>query len=66
MMKPADLGRRNDLTVVAYLNRAWFRRVLREREMRPRPVVVRHLAPDDPKQLPLVEREDVIEALPAE
>jgi hypothetical protein len=66
MVQPPDFGDSDDLPCVTALTRTRLRRVLREREMRPRPVVVRHVAPDDPKQLPLVEREDVIEALPAE
>ena len=65
MVPPADFGDSDDLPCVTALTRTRLRRVLPEREMRPRPVVVRHLVPDDPKQLPLVERDDVIEAFPA-
>ena len=66
MVQPADLWNGDNRTRVGRLNRAWFGRVLSEREMRARLIVIRHVATKDSRQVVLSECDDVIEAFPAE
>ena len=66
MVQPANLWNNDNLTSVDSLNRTWFGRVLSEREMRARLIVIRHVAPKDSQQVTLVEGDDVIEAFPAQ
>lgn len=62
MMQPADFGNGDNPAGIGSLNRAGFGWVLPERQMRPRSVVVRHIAPNDPQQMALVECDHVVEA----
>ena len=65
MMQPADFGQRDDLARADGGDRTRVGRVLAEREMRPRPVVVREVGAEETPQVPFVEHDDVIQALAA-
>jgi len=64
-MQSADLGQRDDLARTDGDDRTRVWRVSAEREMRPRPVVVREAGSEESPQVPFVEHDDVIQALAA-
>jgi len=64
-MQSADLGQRDDLARTDGDDRTRVWRVSAEREMRPRPVVVREVGSEESPQVPFVEHDDVIQALAA-
>ena len=62
VVQPTDFGNGDNGTNLSTLNRARLRRVLPERQVRASLVVVRHVTAHDPQQMPLVERDHVVEA----
>ena len=48
------------------LDGAFGRRILAEREVRPRPLVVRQLGPKNPTKMALIEDDDVVQTLAAD
>jgi hypothetical protein len=48
------------------LDGAFRRRILAEREVRPRPLVVRHVGPQTSTKVPLIEDDDVVQTLAAD
>jgi hypothetical protein len=66
VVKPADFRQRHDLARAGRVDRSQFRRVLAQRQMRSRPMVVDEVGFQDPVQVLLTEDDDVIEAVAAD
>ncbi len=66
MVESADLGQSNDAAVLGRLDGAWLGRILVEREVRPRAVIVAEVAVQPPTEVSLVEDDHVIEKLTAD
>ena len=62
MMKPAHLGKRNDLSLLRYLHRATFRGILVQGQVRSAPMIVGETGFEQTVQVSLVEHDDVIQA----
>ena len=62
-MESADFGARHDPTDANRMDGARLGRVLGQREMRSRAVVIRDVRAKDPPEMPLVEDDDVVETL---
>ena len=65
VMDSADFGPRCDPTGASRVDGARLRRVLGEREMRSRAVVVHDVGAKHPAEMPLVDDDDVIQTLAA-
>ena len=63
VMESADFGARHDPTNASRVDCARLGRVLGQREMRSRAVVIRDVRAKDPPEMPLVEDDDVVETL---
>ena len=63
MVKTADFGDLNYCSPVGWLDRPRFRRVLVQRQVRPRSVIVVDVAAHNSSQVRFAENDDVIEAL---
>ena len=63
MMEATDLGKLDDLPVLRWLDRSRLRRILLQRQMRSRTMVVADVSPQDSAKMTLVEDDDVIETL---
>jgi hypothetical protein len=63
VVQTADFGSRHD--AANQLDNAFRRRILVEREVRPRPLVVRNVGPKDATKMSLIENDDVVQALAA-
>ena len=63
MMESSDLGERDDLSKISVVDRPPFWRVLLECEMCPGAIVVARVRGEDPAEMPLVENDDVVQAL---
>ena len=63
MMESSDLGERDDLSEISVVDRPPFWRVLLKCEMRPGAIVVARVRGEDPAEMPLVENDDVVQAL---
>ncbi len=66
MMKPADLGDRDDLSDISVVGRPLIRRILLERQMRPGAIVVTPVVGKDSAEMPLVENDYVVQTLSAQ
>jgi hypothetical protein len=66
MMEPADFGPRHDPTSAVRVDGAGFGRVLAEREVRARALAVRDVGVKDSPEMPLIEGDDVVQALAAD
>jgi len=66
MMESSDLGERDDLSEISVVDRPPFWRVLLECEMCPGAIVVARVRGEDPAEMPLVENDDVVQALSAQ
>src|SRR6266851_4303460 len=66
MMESADLGQRNDAAVLRWLDGARLRRILLEREMGARAVVVEEVAAQTTTEVSLVQDDDLVEQFAAE
>jgi hypothetical protein len=66
MMEPSDFGPRHDPTSAGRVDGAGFGRVLAEREVRARALVVRDVGVKDSPEMPLIEGDDVVQALAAD
>ncbi len=64
VVQTADFGSHHD--AAGRLDGAFRRSILAEREVRPRPLVVREVGPKDPTKTPLIEDDDVVQALAAD
>ena len=65
VVQPTDFRHRHYLPGIASLSGTRIGWVLTEREMRPRLVVIPHVAAEDSQHVSLVECDNVIEAFPA-
>ena len=65
MVKTADFRDLDHRSAIWWLHGARLRRVLVQRQVRPRSVIVLHVAPHNSPQVRFAEYDDVIEALPA-
>ena len=65
MVKAADFGKLHHRSPIRRLHRAGLRRVLVQRQVRPRPVIVVYVVPQNSPQVRFAKRDDMIEALPA-
>ena len=63
MMESSDLGERDDLSEISVVVRPPFWRVHLNCEMRPGAVVVAREIRKDPAEMPLVENDDMVQAL---
>ena len=63
MMQAADFGSRHDRAHLGPLDGSHVGRVLLEREVSARPVVVREVAGQDAAEVPLAENEDMVQTL---
>ena len=63
MMQAADLGERDDLAGTGWLDWTFLWAILVEGKVSPRSMVIVHVGSEDAAQMPLVEDNDVIEAL---
>ncbi len=63
MMESLDLRKSDDLSEVSAVDRPPLRRVLPERQMRPSAIVVAREVRKNPAKVPLVENDDVVQAL---
>jgi hypothetical protein len=63
MVEATDFANRDDLAEFRLFNRAAVRRILVEREVSTRPVVVREVASQGAAQVPFAKNEDVIQTL---
>ena len=61
MVQAADFRAHHD--AAGRLDGAFRRRILAERQVRPRPLVVRHIGPKDPTNMPLIDDDDVVQTL---
>ena len=66
MMEPADFGPRHDPTGAVWVDDAGLGRVLAERQVRSRALVVRDVGVKDPSEMPLVEDDHVVQTLAAD
>src|SRR4051795_8431896 len=66
MMPPADFGPRHDTTGADRLDGARLRRILAEREVRSRALVIRHVRSKQPSEMPLVEHDHMVQTLAAD
>ncbi len=66
MVESADLGQGNDTAVLGRLDGAGRGRILVEREVRPRAVIVAEVAVQPPTEVSLVEDDHVVEKLTAD
>ena len=66
MMKTADVRESNHLSAVGRCDLARFRRLLVQREMRSRSVIIGKVGSEESFEVTLVQDDDVIEALPSE
>ena len=66
MVEATDLANRDDRAEFRLFNRAAVRRILVEREVSTRPVVVREIASQGAAQVPFAKNEDVIQTLAPE
>ena len=66
MVESADLGQRNDAAVLGQLDGAWLGRILLEREVRPRAVVVAEVAVKTTTEVSLIQDDHVVEELAAD
>jgi hypothetical protein len=57
VVQTADFGSHHD--AAGRLDGAFNRSILAEREVRPRPLLVRDVRPKDPTKVPLIEDDDV-------
>ena len=64
VVQTADFGSHHD--AASRLDGAFHRSILVEREVRARSLVVRHVGPKDPTKMPLIEDDDVVQALAAD
>ena len=64
VVQTADFGSHHDAS--GRLDDAFRRSILAERQVRPRPLVVRHVGPKDPAEMPLIEDDDVVQTLAAD
>src|SRR5260370_37961940 len=64
-MQTAYLREGHDLACAGWLDRSWVRRVLGEREVRARAMVVREVRLEDRVEVGLAEDDDVVEAVAA-
>ncbi len=62
-MKSSDLRKRNYLTAVGRLDGPSVRRILPERQVRARPVVVGEVGTKDLSEMALVENNDVVQTI---
>ena len=65
VVKPANTGKCDDLAVARGLHGSRNRRVLLESQVSPVLMEIVDVGPDDPPEVVLVERDDMIEAVPA-
>jgi len=63
MVESADLGQSNDAAVLGRLDGAWLGRILVEREVRPRAVIVAEVAVQPLTEVSLVEDDHMVEKL---
>ena len=63
MVEAADLWKRDDVPHLRHLDRSRFGRVLVQRKMRSRPVVIREVRAQQSPQMRLIDNDDVIEKL---
>ena len=66
MVEPADFGPRHDPTGAGDVDSTPKRRVLVERPVRSRAVVIRDVGSQHPSEMPLVEDDDVVQTLAAD
>ena len=66
VVESADLGQRNDAAVLGQLDGAWLGRILLEREVRPRAVVVAEVAVQTTTEVSLIQDDHVVEELAAD
>ena len=66
MVQSPDLGERGDLSKFSLVCRSWIGRILVEREMRPCAVVVARVVREHSAEMPLVENDYVVQALPTQ
>jgi hypothetical protein len=64
MVQTSDFGSHDD--AASRLDGACHRSILAEREVSPRPLVVRDVGPKDPTKMPLIEHDDVVQTLAAD
>ena len=64
MVQTADFGSHHD--AAGRLDGAFHRRILAQREVRARPLVVRDVGPKDSTKMSLIEDDDVVQALAAD
>ena len=63
MVQSANLWKCDDLSEISVVDRPPFWRVLLKCEMRPGAIVVARVRGEDPAEMPLVENDDVVQAL---
>ena len=61
VVQTADFGSHHDAS--GRLDDAFRRSILAERQVRPRPLVVRNVGPKDTTKMPLIEDDDVVQTL---
>jgi hypothetical protein len=66
MVEPADFRSHHDPTGVGRVDGARLGRVLLERKVRPRVLVVRHIAAKQASEMPLIDDDEVVQALAAD
>lgn len=66
MMEPTDLWKPNGVAQFWRMDRAWFRRVFSQREMKVGLVIVGKVGTKDPPQMCFAHYDDMIEAFPAD
>ena len=66
VVKTADVRKSNDLSAVGRCDLARFRRLLVQREMRSRRVIIGKVGSQEPLEMAFVQNDDVIEALAAD
>jgi hypothetical protein len=64
VVQAADFRTRHD--AAGRLDGSFHRRILAEREVRARPLVIRDVGPKDSTKMPLIEDDDVVQALAAD
>ena len=60
VVKPADLGKRDDFALIGYLNRTCVRAIHLERQVRPALIVVSNIVGKNPSQMVSAEDDDVV------
>ena len=63
MMEAADMGNGHDISLIWWLNRSRYRTLLIERQVRSRLMIVAGVGLQDFSQMPLIENDDMIQAL---